>query len=107
LRQIAILGAGYGGLLTALKLEEKARSIDDVKIILVDKNDFHQYIHLSYEIVTGVKKASGNTVSISELLQKRKLQFHQANVEGVNLKEKSIRTSKGNLTYSELVIALG
>jgi len=107
LRQVVILGAGYGGLMTALKLEEKTRNIEDINIVLVDRNDFHQYLHLSYEIVTGVKKASDLTIPLKELLDKTKIQFHQANVEHIDLANKIVETSNGNLPYSELVIALG
>jgi NADH dehydrogenase len=107
LRQIVILGVGYGGLMTALKFEEKTRNIEDINILLVDKNDFHQYIHLSYEIVTGVKKSSDVTIPISELLQKKRIQFYQAEVKLIDLAGKTVQTSKGNLPYSELVIALG
>ncbi len=107
MRQIIVLGAGYGGLMTALQLEEKVRNLQDVSIILVDRNDFHQYIHLSYEIVTGVKKASDLTVPLSELLEKRKIQFLKAKVEGIDLANKTVQVSGGDLWYSELVIALG
>jgi NADH dehydrogenase len=107
LQQIIVLGAGYGGLMTALQLEEKVRHLQDVNIILVDRNDFHQYLHLSYEIVTGVKKAADVTIPLSELLEKRKIQFHQGIVERIDLAHKTVHTNNGDLPYSELVIALG
>ena len=107
MQQIIVLGAGYGGLMTALQLEEKVRNLKDVNIILVDRNDFHQYIHLSYEIVTGVKKADDFIVPISELLEKRKIQFLKATVEGIDLAHKTVRIGGGDLWYSKLVIALG
>ncbi len=107
MQQIVVLGAGYGGLMTALQLEENTRNLQDVNVILVDRNDFHQYLHLSYEIVTGVKKAEDVVIPLSELLEKRKIQFHQATVERIDLSQKTVHTDKGDLPYSELVIALG
>ena len=107
MQQIVVLGAGYGGLMTALQLEEKVRHLQDVNVILVDRNDFHQYLHLSYEIVTGVKKATDIVIPMNELLEKRKIQFHQATVERIDLARKTVQTNKGDLSYSELVIALG
>ena len=94
-------------MMTALELEEKTRNLPDVNIILVDRNNFHQYIHLSYEIVTGVKKADDITIPLSELLEKKKIQFLQATVEGIDLAKKTVKVSGGDLWYSELVIALG
>ena len=93
--------------MTALQLEEKVRNLKDVNIILVDRNDFHQYIHLSYEIVTGVKKADDITIPMKELLAKRKIQFLQATVKGIDLVHKTVQISGGDLWYTKLVIALG
>ncbi len=41
-KTVVILGAGYSGLMTAVKLEGKTRTRDTVEIVLVDKNDYHQ-----------------------------------------------------------------
>ncbi len=106
-RRIVILGAGYGGLMTALKLEEKISRLKDAEITLVDKNNFHQYLHLSYEIVTGVKKPTDITLPLRELLNKKRIKFLQATVQNIDLASKKVKTDKSNLPYSELVLALG
>ncbi len=106
-KTIVILGAGYSGLMTAIKLEAKIRARDNVEIVLVDKNDYHQYVHLSYEIVTGVKKVSDLTLPLSELLEKRKVRFVQATVSGIDPKNKTVKTDNGDIPYTTLVIALG
>jgi len=107
LRQLVVLGAGYGGLMTALKLEERVKHLRDVEVVLVDRNSYHQYLHLSYEIVTGVKKVSDFTVPLSELLAEKKIRFIQATVKGINLANKVVKTSNGDLPYFELAVALG
>jgi NADH dehydrogenase len=107
MRSLVVLGAGYGGLLTAVELEEKVRRLGDVEVVLVDRNDFHQYVHLAYEIVTGVKKVSDLTVPLSELLEKRRIRFVQANVDAIDLVNKVVKTDSGDVPYSELVVALG
>lgn len=107
LSRVVILGAGYGGLMTAVKFEEKVRNLKDVEIVLVNRNDFHQYLHLAYEIVTDVKKPADLTMPLPELLENRKIRFFQGNVRKVDLDEKSVITDKGNIRYDELVIALG
>jgi len=93
--------------LTAVRLEEKTKHLDDVEIVLVDRNDYHQYLHLAYEIVTDAKKVSDLTVPLTELLEKRKIRFFQATVHEIELTNKVVRTDKGDLPYSELVVALG
>jgi NADH dehydrogenase len=106
-KQLVILGAGYGGLLTAIKLEERTKRLKDVDVVLVDRNDYHQYLHLAYEIVTDVKKVSDLTIPLSELLKKRKIRFFQACVLEIDLGNKVVKTDRGDLPYCELVIALG
>ena len=106
-KTIVILGAGYGGLMTAIKLEEKAKCLSDVEIVLVDQNDYHQYVHLTYEIVTGVKKTSDITLPITEILKNRKIRFIQAIVSEIDFAMKVVKTDKGDLPYHEIIIALG
>jgi NADH dehydrogenase len=106
-KSLVVLGAGYGGLTTAVKLEENTKDLEDVEIVLVDHNDYHQFLHLAYEIVTNVKKVSDLTIPMTELLEKRKIRFFQATVQEIDLVNKVIRTDKGDLPYYEIVIALG
>ncbi len=106
-KRLVVLGAGYGGLLAACELEEKIRFLKDIEIILVDKNNYHQYLHLAYEIITDAKKVSDVTVPLNELLEKRKIRFFQATVHEIDLKNKVVKTNNGDLSYFELVIALG
>jgi NADH dehydrogenase len=106
-KTFVVLGAGYSGLMTAIKLEEKTKSLSEVEIVLVDQNDYHQYIHLTYEIVTGVKKTSDITIPISELLSNRKIRFLQATVTEIDFPRKVVKTSKGDVSYDAVVVALG
>jgi len=106
-KQLVILGAGYGGLLTAVELEEKTRHLEDVEIVLVDRNDYHQYLHLAYEIVTGAKKVTDITIPLTELLEDREIRFFQATILEIDLPNKMVKTNKGDLSYYELVVALG
>jgi NADH dehydrogenase len=106
-KTVVILGAGYGGLMTALKLEAKSKGRDDLEIVLVDKDSYHQFVHLAFEIVTDVKKVADLTLPLTELLAHRKIRFVQATVKKIDAKNKVVKTDKGELPYYELVIALG
>ncbi len=106
-KTVLVLGAGYGGLMTAVKLEAKSKDRDDLDIVLVDKNPYHQYVHLSYEIVTNVKKVSDLTLPLAELLKNKKIQVMQATVTEIDVKNKIVKTDKGDLSYFKVVIALG
>jgi NADH dehydrogenase len=107
MRSLVVLGAGYGGLLTAVKLEEKVKGLEGVEVVLVDRNDYHQYVHLAYEVVTGVKKVSDITIPLSELFENRRIRFFQASVSAIDLVNKVVKTDRGDVPYFELVVALG
>jgi len=107
MKQLVILGAGYGGLLTALKLENRTRQMRDVQIVLIDKNYYHQYLHLSYEIVANVRKVSDLTIPIPQLLRNKKIRFLHAKVRDIDLTNKRVRTDRGDVPYHVLVVALG
>ena len=53
-QKIVILGAGYGGLMTATRLQ-KAIGVNEADIVLVNKNDYH------YE-TTWLHEASAGTL---------------------------------------------
>ena len=105
--KLVILGAGYGGLMTAIKLEEQLKHLKNTEIILVDRNDYHQFLHLAHEIATGVKKVSDLTIPMDELLTNKKITFLQATVTGIDLNSKIIHTEKEDIGYQKLVVALG
>jgi NADH dehydrogenase len=107
MKSLVVLGAGYGGLMTALKIEAQTKGMDDVEVVLVDRNDYHQYLHLSYEIATNVKKVSDLTIPLSELLQNRKIRFMQATVSEIDLAGKKVKTDKGDVPYHAVAVALG
>ncbi|NIQ06038.1 MAG: FAD-dependent oxidoreductase [Candidatus Korarchaeota archaeon] len=93
--------------MTALKLEKRARSLEDVRIVLIDRNNYHQYLHLSYQIITAVRQVSDLTIPISRLLQGKKIDFFQATVQEIDLSQKVVKTDRGDLPYDQLAIALG
>ncbi len=54
-KQVLILGGGFGGLQTALRLSRKIKKYglqNAVSVTLVDKNSYHTFTPLLYEIAT-------------------------------------------------------
>ena len=47
---IVIIGAGFGGLATALELAKRRTGPGDREIFLIDRSEFHLYTPLIYEI---------------------------------------------------------
>lgn len=105
--QICILGGGFGGLYTALRLAQFPWS-SPLEITLVDHSDRFVFTPLLYELITGELQAWEIAPPFVELLKETPVVFHQGRVAAVDLKTKTVHLSEGNpLTYEKLVLALG
>lgn len=102
-KRIVIVGGGLGGLELAFKLVD-----DDYQVILVDKNNYHQFPPLIYQVASGGLEPSSISFPFRRLFQGRKdFFFRMAEVESVNTAKKSINTTVGEIEYDYLVLAFG
>ncbi len=114
-QKICILGGGFGGLYTALRLSQLPwQGIPKPEITLVDQHDRFVFLPLLYELLTGELQTWEIAPPYAELLSNTGIRFHQAVVEGINVMDKQVRLSPvGNssniseLHYDRLVLALG
>lgn len=101
--RIVIIGGGFGGLSLAQKLSKK-----DVQVVLLDKNNYHTFQPLLYQVSTGGLEPDSIAYPIRKVLKDySNFYFRLAEVQEILPKEKSIITTIGNLTYDYLVIATG
>jgi len=117
MQNIVILGAGFGGLRTAMKLGKKAKWLSrrGYQIILVDKNPYHTYTPTLYEVATTSKETANSldlrrvtTYPIAELLSGYNVQFLHDTVTNIDARKAQIELGSGDsITYSHLVFALG
>ncbi|NBO32257.1 MAG: NAD(P)/FAD-dependent oxidoreductase, partial [Cyanobacteria bacterium WB6_1B_304] len=107
--RICILGGGFGGLYTALRLTQLAwEPFDRPEIILVDQNDRFLFLPLLYELVTGELEIWEVAPPFMELLASTQVQFLQGTVLKIDTTEKQAYLQDGSsLPYDHLVLALG
>lgn len=103
--KILILGAGYGGLMTAVTLQRKLR-FRDAEITLVNKNSYHYETIWLHEASAGSLKPEQVHYEIKDVLHK-KVKFLQATIKKIDILKKSVQTDQGELYYDYLVVALG
>jgi NADH dehydrogenase len=106
MKKLVVLGAGYGGLAVAQKLETISRGKSDWQVTLVDQRDYHLIQVRVHEVAANTIPASRVQVPFSELLDDR-TRLVQAKVEKIDPAAKKVYTSAGELDYDRLVVALG
>ncbi|MEM8602716.1 MAG: NAD(P)/FAD-dependent oxidoreductase [Cyanobacteria bacterium P01_H01_bin.121] len=107
--QICILGGGFGGLYTALRLSQFTWN-EAVKptITLVDQNDRFVFLPLLYELVTGELASWEIAPTYSELLASTGVRFQQGTVSTIDLDQQQVALAAGQvLPYDRLVLAMG
>jgi len=107
--RICILGGGFGGLYTALRLSELPwESTPKPEIVLVDQSDRFLFSPLLYELLTGELQTWEIAPPFEEILQATGVRFYQATVSGIDLQQRQVHLQDGpEIAYDRLVLALG
>ncbi|WP_106496807.1 NAD(P)/FAD-dependent oxidoreductase [Lentibacillus sp. Marseille-P4043] len=103
---IVILGAGYGGMMTTVKLQ-KSLGINEATITLVNKNNYHYQTTWLHENAAGTLHHDRTRIPIKEVVNTNKINFVRDTVVKVKTDEKKVKLQHGELTYDILVVALG
>ena len=102
-KRVVIVGGGFGGLKLAQKLKNS-----NYQVVLVDKNNYHQFPPLIYQVASSGIEPSSIAFPFRRLFQRRKdFYFRLAQVLSIMPEEKIIQTSIGKLSYDYLVLAAG
>ena len=106
---VLILGGGFGGLYTALRLSQLPwDNSPKPKITVVDRNDRFVFYPLLYELLTGELQTWEIAPPFVELLQNTGIMFHQGVVSNINLQEKRVKFQDNlEIICDRLVLALG
>ena len=105
--RVVILGAGYGGLVTARRLERWLGPQSPHEIVLVDRWPYHQLIVRLHEVAAASTPPEDAAVPIEHALRGRRIRFQRAHVERLDPDARQVHTDRGALAYDLLVVALG
>ena len=102
-KRVVIVGGGFGGLTLAQKL-----SNTPYQVILLDKNNYHQFQPLFYQVAMAGLEPSSIVFPFRKVFQKaNNVLIRVAEFQEVFPVEKYIMTDMGRLKYDYLVMAVG
>ena len=102
-KRIVIVGSGFGGLTLARKLAK-----ENYQIVLIDKNNYHQFQPLFYQVAMSGLEPSSIVFPLRKLFQHYHNVFiRMAEVQEVVPSTHLIYTNLGELHYDYLVLAIG
>jgi NADH:ubiquinone reductase (H+-translocating) len=100
---VAIVGAGFAGLSAARALRRAP-----VRTILIDRNNYHLFTPLLYQVATALLNPTEIAQSVRSILRPvRNAEFRMANVTRVKLGDRRVETDLGTVDYDFLILAAG
>lgn len=103
-KKILIVGGGYGGLNTAIRLQKRHANAD---ITLISKHDYHYQTTLLHKVAIGTLSDRKAKIYYRDILDLERIKFIKDKVMEIHPKENYVLGKLGKYDYDILVIALG
>ena len=103
LSRVIIIGGGFAGIALAKALKKQA-----VQVVLIDKNNYHTFQPLLYQVATGGLEDGSIAYPLRKVIQEyENFYFRLTNVQEIDTKNQKVITEIGELEYDYLVMATG
>lgn len=102
-KRIVIVGMGFGGVHAAQALAGKGHDI-----LLVDRNNYHLFQPLLYQVATAGLEQESIAYSVRAMARSwPDMRFNLAEVTGIDFSRKEIQVANGLIPYDYLIIGAG
>lgn len=101
-KRVVIVGGGFAGIEAVRQLE------DHFQIVLIDKNNFHTFQPLLYQVATAGIEADSIVFPLRKIFSGyQDFYFRMAEVKSVDTSANTLTTNIGSLKYDYLILATG
>lgn len=101
--RVLIVGGGFAGIELAKGLRHA-----EVQVVLIDKNNYHSFQPLLYQVATAALEPDSIAYPFREIFKRQKnFHFRMAEVLEVRTQDNCVETSIGEIPYDYLVLAVG
>ena len=100
---VIIIGAGFGGLEAA-----KVLTCEPVRLTIIDRTNYHLFQPLLYQVATAALSPADIAAPIRGVLSKyENVDVMLAEVQGIDVNAKTVKTTERELPYDYLILATG
>lgn len=104
-KRILIVGAGFGGLETALSVKSLCRGTAEIAVI--DRSSVQSYLPSIHEVISGKVRPGEIQLPLAPILQAAGITFIQDEVAALEPEGCKVHTGAGTEAYDYLVLAVG
>ncbi len=106
-KRIIVLGAGYGGILTAKKLAKKYKKDDNIEIMVIDKNGYHTMLTELHEVAAGRVPEESIRIDLDKVFYGRKVNLVLDEVVNIDFDNQVLKGVVEDYNYDYLVLGTG
>jgi NADH dehydrogenase len=107
MKQIIVLGGGYGGVLTAKKLANQLRKHKDVQITLIDRKPYHTLLTELHEVAANRVEEDSIKIDLKKIFSGfRNVKVVLDEINGINFDNQTLQGERA-YAYDYLVIGTG
>lgn len=106
-KNIVVLGAGYGGILTAKKLAKKLKNDSHVNLTVIDKKPYHTMLTELHEVAANRVPEEAIRIDLEKVFYGRNINLVLDEIEDINFDSKELKGQVGQYSYDYLVIGTG
>ncbi len=103
MKQVVIIGMGFGGLKAAQGLAGK-----NVEVLVLDRQNYHLFQPLLYQVASANIEQESIAYPVRAITRRwRNVRYRMAEVRGIDLENRTLTTDDGPVTYDTLIVAAG
>src|SRR5690554_3376604 len=106
-KNIVVLGAGYGGIEAAKKLNRLLRNNNDLTITLINNKPYHTLLTELHEVAGNRISGEGVLIDLYELFNSTRVNIVEDYITDIDFPEKTLKSNNFEYKYDYLIIGTG
>src|SRR5215210_5916854 len=97
--RVVIVGAGFGGLTTAIELGKLVADDPSFEVTLLDRVNFHLFTPMLYQVATGLVEPGHIAYPVRNIAREYGFTFREVNVASIDLAGRRVLADDGEFPY--------